>query len=471
MGTSSRIAQAIAAALAAGTFVGTAAAQTDPESLKRQIDSLQRQIDQLKSALEREHAPAPAPAGAVRSPVKSAGYVELYGHLDVSVDDADKGISGKVQGGNTASGHLGWQPDLSSNLSRLGVRGGRNLGDSGWRGIFQVETQVDMTATPGPTSDASVKGAWASRNSYLGFAGPIGAIKAGKTDAPYKLSTGRMDPFSATVGDYNSIIGNTGGDNRAEFDTRFPHALWYESPKFGAFRVNALWAPGQNRSTDNINAPSGEPTCAGGNQPPCNDGSNGSVYSVAGIFDSGPLYVIGAYEMHKDVNRTGDEAAGGGPAPLGAVGVADEYGYKVGVQYKLPTRTTLNAIYERLVRKAPLGDFNERTHTAYYFSLVQKFTPQDDLNFAWAHAGQTPGDPAFGPVDNKSNLFAVGYKHHFDPQTTWYVAYAIQKNHDFAHFDLGASGHGITTDCHDENGNCFFGGKVQAVTVGATYDF
>jgi len=470
------VAHAVAAALVAGAFAGTAAAQSN-EELKQQIDSLQRQIDQLKSALDHQQAaPAPAaPAGtqAVRSPARSNGYVELYGHLDVSLDDANKGISGKTQDGNVAAGHLGWQPDLSSNLSRLGVRGARNIGDTGFRAIFQIETQVDVSATPGESTvpDNTIKGAWASRNSYLGFAGPFGAIKAGKSDAPYKLSTGRMDPFSATVGDYNAIIGNTGGDNRAEFDTRFSHALWYESPKFGAFRVNFLWSPSQNRSTDNIGVASGEPDCSGGNQPPCNDGSNGSIYSIAGIFDSGPLYLIGAYEMHKDVNRTGDEAAGGGPAPLGAIGVKDEYAYKVGIQYKLPTRTTVSGIYERMVRNDNNDNFNERKRTSYFFSLVQKFTPMDDFNLSWAHANKTPGDPEFGPVDNESNLYAIGWKHHFDRQTTIYAVYATQKNHDFSHFDLGASGHGITTDCHDENGVCFFGGHVQAVSIGATYDF
>lgn len=473
--SSRTIARAVAATLAAGAFAGPAAAQSY-QDLKQQIDSLQRQLDALQRqmAIEQERAEKKAPAaapGAIRSPAKSAGYVELYGHLDVSVDDATKGIEGKVQDGNVPSGKLGWQPNLSSNLSRIGVRGARNLGDSGMRAIFQVETQIDMTATPGTTSDNRVGGAWASRNSYLGFAGPFGAIKAGKTDAPYKLSTGRMDPFSATVGDFNAIIGNTGGDNRAEFDTRLPHALWYDSPNWGGFRFGALWAPGQNRTTDNIGKPSGEPNCAGGNLPPCNDGSNGTVYSFAGTFTTGPLYAVAAYELHKDVNRTGDEALGGGPAPLGAVGVADEYGYKFAVQYKLPTRTTLNALYERLVRKAPVADFNERTHTAYYLSAVQKFTPLDDLNLAWAHAGKTPGDPEFGPVDNESNLYAIGWKHHFDRQTTVYAVYATTKNHDFAHYDLGASGHGITTDCHDENGNCFFGGHVQAFSIGATYDF
>ncbi|MGB7543750.1 MAG: porin, partial [Burkholderiales bacterium] len=324
-----------------------------------------------------------------------------------------------------------------------------------------------------------VKGALVSRNSFLGLAGDFGAIKLGKTDAPYKLSTGRMDPFSASVGDYNSIMGNTGGDNRAEFDTRISHAVWYESPKMGAVSFSALLSPNQNRSTDNINVPSGEPNCNGGNPPDCTDGSNGNIYSLAGVYAAGPVYAIVAYEMHKKVNRTGDE--NGGTVPVGAVGIADEHAIKAGVQYKFPSNTTLNFILEKMVRDAPNPNFNERERTGFWLALTQKMTAQDDLNVGLAHAGKSPGTPGAtvsdgttvtGSVDNAANMLSLGYKHHFaDKQTTWYAVYARQANHDAAHYDLGASGHGITTDCHDAAGNCFAGATVTAVSVGMTYNF
>src|SRR5260370_36231105 len=60
-----------------------------------------------------------------------------------------------------------------------------------------------------------------------------------------------MDPFTRTLGDYNSIMGNTGGDNRAEFDWRMNHAVWYESPGFNGFQFTALISPGQNYALDN----------------------------------------------------------------------------------------------------------------------------------------------------------------------------------------------------------------------------
>src|SRR5437660_872221 len=333
-----------------------------------------------------------AAAFSATSPVIAADTsVQFYGHLDLSVDGATKGIKE-----STAVGKVGWQADISSNLSYFGFRGDHDIG-GGYKMVLQVETQVDVAATPGPSpqnqaspgnADTKVLAALGSRNSFLGFAGSFGALKLGKTDAPYKLSTARMDPFSATVGDYNSIMGNTGGDNRAEFDTRLSHAIWYESNKMGGFSWSALFAPGQNRSSD----------------------------------------------------------------------------------------TSYNA------------DFNERQRNGSWLALTQKITRQDDLNVGWAHAAKTPGQPGGGApgqvianpgsVDNASNMYTLGYKHHFDRQSNWYAVYARQANKAGGHYDLGASGHGITTDCKDASGvpgvsgsNCFTGETLQAVSVGWMYTF
>jgi predicted porin len=403
--------------------------------------------------------------------------VQFYGHLDLSVDGATKGIKDPA-----AVGKTGWQTDVSSNLSYFGFRGDHDLG-GGYKMVFQVETQIDVAATPGPSPvnqaspgnvDNKVLGALGSRNSFLGIAGDFGAFKLGKTDAPYKLSTARMDPFSASVGDYNSIMGNTGGDNRAEFDTRLSHAMWYESPKWSGASFSALWAPGQNRASDNSNNASGEPDCTGGGAPQvCNDGAFGDAYSVAGVFESGGLYGILAYELHRGANRVSDE----GTVPNGTVGVADEAAMKVGIQYMFPTNTIVNVIFERMTRKAPVADLNERQRNGSWLALTQKVTEKDDVNLGWARAGKTPGDPGTGPIDNEANMYTVGYKHNFDKKSNWYAVYARQANHTGAHYDLGASGHGITTDCKDGGNDalvgatCFTGTTLQAVSVGWMYSF
>src|SRR2546421_12285175 len=113
-------------------------------------------------------------------------------------------------------------------------------------------------------------------------------------------------------------MGNSGGDNRSEFDFRAPHSVWYESPNIQGVHANFLVSPGQNRSTDTGLYAQGEPDCSGGNssaglngvngQPGvCADGSFNNAFSAALTYQGGPLYVTAAYELHNIVNRTGDD--------------------------------------------------------------------------------------------------------------------------------------------------------------------
>jgi hypothetical protein len=71
-----------------------------------------------------------------------------------------------------------------------------------------------------------------------------------------------------------------------------------------------------------------------------------------------------------------------------------------------------------------------------------------------------------------------------DKQLSFYADFAETLNHSSAHYDLGAGGRGVTTDCHDAsnpdttgfdpNGNgphCWAGGKLRGVSVGMKYAF
>jgi hypothetical protein len=71
-----------------------------------------------------------------------------------------------------------------------------------------------------------------------------------------------------------------------------------------------------------------------------------------------------------------------------------------------------------------------------------------------------------------------------DDNFSWYVDYAATHNHHDAHYDLGAGGRSVTTDCHDAsnpdasgfdpNGNgphCWAGGNLQGASVGMKYAF
>ena len=512
---------AIAVSLALGC-VGNAHAdqasdmQAKLDALQKQVQDLQAQMAALRKKQEQAApAAAAAPAKAPANEVKAGkdlifkvggGEVQLYGHADVSLDDQTNGMTGFIHNGLPVTGHNGWVPDVSSNLSFFGVRGNRAVSDD-LKGVFQFETEISYAATPGASDQATdttaQKYSLGSRNSFVGLQSEeYGAIKLGKTDTPYKTATARLDPFASTPGDYNAIMGNSGGDNRTEFDFRAPHAVWYESPNIQGVHANFLVSPGQNRSTNTGLYAQGEPDCTGGNSTggingnpdltptSCTDGSFATLYSVDFTYESGPLYATVAYEVHKDVNRTGDEII------PGTIGIRDESAYKLGVQYTFPTKTTLNVLVERLQRDAITDSLDERTHTATWLALTQGLTPFDDLNLGWAHVGRTPGQPVEGVEDkfgnpapagssnNEANLYTIGLKHRFvDKRTTAYLTYSSLVNGYWAHYSLGAGGHGLPTRNYvgdkfiggcQAGGTCgppFSGNNAEAVSVGVTYDF
>src|SRR5580700_11035485 len=351
--------------------------------------------------------------------------VTIYGHLDVSGDLFNPSVYDQ-----------GTKFGIASNSSYFGIRARHDLTPYGYEGyafLAQFESQVDVAASP------TEKAAFGTRDSFVGIEGPYGTIKAGKADTPYKKSTAAFDPFASTVADYNSLIGNTGGDNRAEFDWRMNHAVWYESPIWKGFQFSALVSPGQNYAQDNSDYAYGDvfqcngasargsgsnfpntsgavPGNIGGNG--CTDGSYGNAFSAAGTYKNGPFTAIAAYEFHQGVNRHGDD--GLEPALAGTLffapiflpdgsqvmtGVANEWAAKVGGGYRIDAPwgpLQLYAYYEWLRRDVQAGfePFNERQRDGWFVSATQNVGAHWAFSASWAHAGNTPGAPTCLSLNN-----------------------------------------------------------------------
>src|ERR1700729_2439500 len=363
------------------------------------------------------------------------GEITGYGNIDVSVDDTTKSLTNmNLNGASAPVGNFGWLPAVSTNTSYLGVRGFQQLPNFPFNFVYQLEVGFDVSATPGLKQTNSqisdnVNGALFNRNTYIGFASPeYGAIKIGKTTAPYENSTGGFNPFAGQIGDMRVIMGNTGGDNRGEFATRPDHSIWYESRTNGGFPWNLLFSPGQNRSQISDNIASGESDCTGGNDPTsgglfpngCNDGAFSNAISGNLSYTNGPFYATVAYERHFAVNRQSDVSgiygAGVGmttsqlatcaPGSAGCFAnatqqaafnadVGDEDAFKVAALYTFSTKTTVGGIFEMMHRYvSPLIQFqNERTRNGTWLFLTQELTPVDSMSFGWAHAFAANGDP------------------------------------------------------------------------------
>jgi hypothetical protein len=417
--------------------------------------------------------------------------------------------------GTQITGSVGYIGSLSTNKSVLGYRGSHKIDGSDVEFIYQIETQPSITSTPGLNTSYTqqsntVKGAIGYGDTYVGVqeAG-WGKLKIGTTYAPYKSSTDRMNPFSGMLGDYAVIMGNSGGDNRVEFGTRLDHSIWYESPKFGGmFSFDLLISPGANRDYDNVVQSAGSPDCSGGNTPGsgnlpqnCDDGGFGTAYSADLKFEAGGFYATAAWELHHGVNRNSDGIGsnspyygylvglGNGVSPLldwgtynGYVAeygqafvnangftppfltdVVDEWAIKGGVQYVFDFGLTVSGIYEYMHRNLPpdLEFQNERQRNGLWFAATQDLSARDNVSIGYAHAGRTPGDPGgqhnYNPesTDDHADMYTVAWKHRFDKSLYWYLDAADTVNHGNAHYDIGAGGRGVTTDCHDGTNTVF----------------
>jgi predicted porin len=468
---------------------------------------------------------------------KGINGLTAYGYGLVDPTNPASGYVNNGPKGTQQVGRLGYMPALSTNKSQIGYRTSHKIGDSDIDFIVQVETALSITASPGlKTSQYQqsnvVNGAIGLGDTFVGLQNPAwGKLKFGTVYSPYKKSTDRMNPFSGMLGDYGVIMGNSGGDNRVEFGTRLDHSLWYESPQIGGmFSFDALWSPGQNRTFDNVVQSSGSPDCNGGNEPGsgnlllnCDDGGFGDAYSADLKFEAGGFYATAAYEMHRGVNRNSDgigannptygyllsinspvidfatfnalaaefpTSFGAGASPPYLTDIADEWAFKVGAQYVFAFGLTASAIWEDLHRNLPqvLEFQNERQRNGTWLALSQNLGSFDTVSFGWGHAGRTPGDPGgqhnYNPTttDDTANMYTIAWKHKLDKQLYWYVDGALTLNHGNAHYDIGAGGRSLTTDCHDGTnavlidytsaGNTTWGGcREMGFSTGLNYKF
>jgi predicted porin len=543
---STRVLKPLTALLAAAVMVCGYSAATFAQSadqsqdakiriLQERIDALSKELASIKDAQEKTSKTVGAADKAYSSFIKG-----FFGTLDVSIDETTKGMNGMVAyhllnctgptGGAPCTfdltnpksppyGRVGWMSMMASNGSNIGYRGSHAIGTSGIDFIYQVSTSIDMAAAPGlndtwTKSSNTVQGAIGLGDTWMGLRSKEwGQLRFGEMYTPYKTSTDRLNPFAGMLGNYSVVMGNTGGDNRIEFGTRMDHVVTYMSPNMNGFSFDASYSFGQNPDPYNNITPLGSPDCSGANSPGsgnlfinCDDG--GFNYSYGGDlkFELGGLFLVAAYELHSQVNRSSDGIGsnnpiygalpGSGPGCTGGVGppsplldclpggqyltffsefptsgaagsppysplydVADESAMKFGGQYRFGFGLTVSALWEEMKRNVPAAmEFqNERQRTGDWLAIEYEFpNGSDRVAAGWAHAGASVGDPGGqhnynpnGIGTNQANMYTLAWWHKFDKQLSWYVDMADTANDGNAHYDIGAGSHGIKTDCHD----------------------
>ena len=311
-------------------------------------------------------------AGAAAAPAamaQSANPVTLYGRVYATFESV------QATGGATEVDRRNRVTDQSS---LLGVRGTEDLG-GGLKAFFQLETafKPDQNDTT-----------FAARNSAVGLQGAWGSVLMGRWDMPFKSTTIAIDPF----GDL-TISGITGVLNdQTNFDRRDQNVVQYWSPNFAGFSVRLAGT--------------------------ANEGKTATLdprdYGASVTYARGPLYVVYAYEEHRDR----------------AVGVPKEDGNALGASYAFgPIK--LGLLYEefkKTLRSKEKSWMGNVVWTIGNNQLIYQYMESKDggLNSV------TSGEP-----EGKSN--SIGYQYNFSKRTFFLGQYTKVDNNSAASCNFGSS--------------------------------
>lgn len=339
------------------------------------------------------------------------GNVTVYGVAHLSYDLVSNG-TGTV--GTPAVSGARNISKISSNSSRLGLKGSEDIGD-GWAALWQIESLIAMD---------NAGGSFATRNSYAGLSSAsLGKLLLGRYDTPYNTTARRVDPFGDTLADSHPLMGGTTGISAAMgFAGRQTDTLLYTSPSLNGFTGSAAYIAGAETVTTAMQ-------------------TKGSAWSLSGMYDAAPYYAALAYEVHKfgSYNATPDLNSGTMAAATALAG-SQENAWKMVFGYN-PESFSLGFVYERSSDNLAASGVNQWGHHAYYVS-GKYLLGKDALKAAYSKIGQ------LGTTANTgAQQYTLGIDHSLSTRTTLYGLYTRLHNQPAINYGLSnaSTGGGAST--------------------------
>lgn len=346
--------------------------------------------------------------------------VTLYGKLNVDLESV------KAGGASTTR--------VTNNSSLLGFRGEEDLG-GGLRALFQIESAVSLDTGAGTV---------AGRNSGVGLRGRYGTLIMGQWDTPYKAVTTRLDPFAdKTISGYGNVLyGNASktaanAANRNSFDRRQRNVVEYWSPNVAGFAGQLAYGVNEEKGT-------------------CTVACNPKLWSLAGSYEKGPLFLGAAYELHDQYANT-------------ATAQTRDRAFKVGGAYTFGS-TTVSAIAERLRYAGNLaatglpktfaaGAAQDATLDTLWLGLTHQIGAST-LRLALGKSRDLKLDRGSAP-DTGARYVALGYGYALSKRTEVYAMFTKIRNDAKSHNDFALNSiEGVAN-----------GASPQGVGLGMTHSF
>jgi predicted porin len=362
---------------------------------------------------------AVAVAGLLAAPLAAQAQnanVTLYGRLNLDLE----AVSGRQADG---SNPRVWR--LSSNSSRLGVRGTESLG-GGLNAIFQIESNVS-----GDTGNSSSSG-FASRETFVGLQGNWGTFKMGK----FLMPLDDMHPIFGNVPTYTTSILSTAdlwaqgtlSKGAGGFDARLGNSLRYDSPVWAGFNFSGQISLRDSSGFADIAPPAGD------NGEHTAELRHAYVWGAAAFYNNGPLQVGTAYERNIKVR---------GPD-------LSDYDWTITGAYNFGIiRPAL--VYEKIKYDTPTGDLKRDfwgvSATAPIGpGVLYAFYGQANDGKGGAADGARVGGLTKGS-ETGSKQWEVSYTYPLSKRTSVYAGYVKLDNDRNAAYTFNINAYTINTSC------------------------
>lgn len=368
--------------------------------------------------------------------------LEIYGKANVSTEYQDSDTNRRRVPGTKGRTTNGGDFDVSSNSSRIGLKGVIPLGTTpALSALYQIELQVNL--------DRGGTGAdfFNVRNTFVGMGTEYGDVLFGFYDTAFKLVGEDFTIWGDTAADRRNILGAS-PINGNRMDVRYRNMIMYR------FKSDAMLLVAQY-STDTQNG-AGVP-----------DNNNNDSFSIGGEYKFGMFQVGAALERDSHELAALGGVGGGAGVPAFAAATADSaWGLRVGGAMKWdPLKIT--AIYEHISaadrttsvggRPTTLAGTSDRD--AFGGSVLYNVTKQLALGTQILHANKVQGTR-----NTDATMYSVGAWFDITKFASVYLIGALTNNGGNARYAVGDGGHGdiVNTD---------FGRDPRVVSAGFVFSF
>ena len=416
---------------------------------------------------------AVAVAGVLAAPLAAQAQtanVTLYGRLNIDYELVN-GKQAPDAAGNQSNPSVS---RLSSNSSRLGVRGTESLG-GGLNAIFQIESNVS-----GDTGNSSTSGL-ASRETFVGLQGAWGTFKMGKFLMPYD----DLHPIFGNVPTYTTSILSTAdlwsqgtlSKFAGGFDARLGNSLRYDSPVWSGFNFSSQVSLRDSSGfADNVgpSANPANPILGGDNGDHASEVRHAYVFGIAGYYNNGPIQAGLGYERNVKVRNY---SVIGGTLNANDWALTATAAYNFGV-----VRPAI--VYERLNYEVPPllattgSNMQNLTRNLWGVTATAPVGP-GAVYFAWnlaRHgAGSAPDGSRVGGLtkgeNTQSTQWELSYTYPLSKRTQVYAGYVKLQNQQNAAYTFNINAYTINTTCTVSQPTCGSNGKPQGLVLGMIHLF